>query len=342
LAIGPPGEPYLVSALPAEVDPIDAETTVDFVLKRGVWIRGRVTDASDGRPLRAHVEYAVFDENPHLEEAPGYSDAFSLWYHTDADGRYQIPGFPGRGIVGVRAHNYSDYPKGAGAEAIEPRETSDGRTFFRTDPHLMQAENYHAVAAVSPDENGGSNEYNFALMPGRSLTGTVVDPQGEPLAGAMVHGAILGGIWQSLDEATFSVRNIDPTKPRLVQFYHTDCKLAGSILVKGDESGPLEVQLEPWATVTGRIVDTQGDPMLDASLASEAGALDQWGAMPGQWDFPVDDQGRFQVEGLAPNLPYYFRIGLPGRSLGTKVKDLRLSAGETKDLGDLSVKRPSN
>jgi hypothetical protein len=33
---------------------------------------------------------------------------------------------------------------------------------------------------------------------------------------------------------------------------------------------------------------------------------------------------------------------VPGRHLGTVVKDLQLSPGETKDLGDLSVKRPSN
>ena len=222
----------------------------------GVWIRGRVTDASDGRPLRANVYYAVFLDNSHREEAPGYSDAFPLWYATDADGRFQIPGFVGRGIVGVQATNYSDYPRGVGANQIEGRETSSGWTHFRTEPNFGWAENYHAVAAVIPDENGASNECNFALGPGRTISGTIIDSEGEPLTGTMINGGVEGSVWQPLENASFTIHNVDPLKPRRVQFLHRDRKLAGSVTVQGDEAGPLIVQLEPWATITGRIVDT--------------------------------------------------------------------------------------
>lgn len=342
LAIGPASDPYIVSALSAEVNPDQTETTVDFALKRGVWIRGRVTDASDGRPLRANVEYAVFLDNARRREAPGYSDAFSLWYPTDADGCFQMPGFVGQGIVGVRATNYSDYPKGAGADRIDGRETNHGWTSFRTAPGSVLAENYHAVAAVTPDENGANNQCNFALVPGRKMSGNLFDSAGEPLRGAMIFGAVEGSVWQPLEDASFTVRNVDPLKPRRVQFLHSERKLAGSVTVQGDEAGPINVKLEPWATITGRIVDTVGDPLESASVASDEGDEKQLGAMPGHFDFAADTEGRFKIEGLAPRLPYNLRVELPRRSLGVVVKDLQLSPGETKDLGELSVKRPSN
>ncbi len=342
LAIGPASEPYIVSAVPAEVNPDQTETTVDFALKRGVWIRGRVTDASDGRPLRANVEYAVLLDNSRSQEAPGYSDAFSLWYHTDADGRFQMPGFVGRGIVGVRASNYSDYPKGVGADRIEGRETNNGWTHFRTEPHFVSAQNYHALAAVTPDESGANNECNFALVPGRKISGNLFDAAGDPLRGAMVLGAVEGPVWQSLEDASFTVRNVDSLNPRRVQFLHSERKLAGSVMVKGDEAGPIHVKLQPWATITGRIVDTVGAPLQSASLASDEGDKNQLGAMPGYFDFAADAEGHFKIEGLAPRLPYNLRVMVPQRSLGVVVKDLQLSPGETKDLGELSVKRPSN
>jgi protocatechuate 3,4-dioxygenase beta subunit len=342
LAIGPASEPYIVSALPAEVKPDQTETTVDFALKRGVWIRGRVSDASDGRPLRANVYYAVFLDNARRREAPGYSDAFSLWYPTDADGRFQMPGFVGRGIVGVRAANYSDYPRGVGADRIDGRETNHGYTDFRTEPSFGWAENYHAVAAVTPDENGANNECNFALVPGSKISGNLFDSAGDPLTGAMILGAVEASVWQPLEDASFAVHNVDPLKPRRVQFLHSERKLAGSVIVKGDEAGPINVKLEPWATITGRILDDTGNPLPNASLTSDEGDKGQLGAMPGQYDFAADADGRFKIEGLAPHLPYDLGVMVPGRWLGTVVKDLQLSPGETKDLGELSVKRPSN
>ena len=149
-------------------------------------------------------------------------------------------------------------------------------------------------------------------------------------------------MWQPLEGASFTVRNVDPLKPRRVQFLHRERKLAGSVTVQGDEAGPINVKLEPWATIKGRIVDSVGDLLQNASLTSDEGDKGQLGAMPGQYDFAADAEGRFKIEGLAPSLPYNLRVMVSGRSLGTAVKDLQLSPGETKDLGELSVERPSN
>src|SRR5262249_9612099 len=50
------------------LDPI----TVDFALKRGVFIRGRVTDKVTGRPVPALVRYGAFSDNSHLREPAGF------------------------------------------------------------------------------------------------------------------------------------------------------------------------------------------------------------------------------------------------------------------------------
>src|SRR5262249_41117227 len=42
--------------------------TVDFALKRGVWVTGRITEKTTGRPLSGGVEYYCFNDNPHKKE----------------------------------------------------------------------------------------------------------------------------------------------------------------------------------------------------------------------------------------------------------------------------------
>jgi beta-lactamase regulating signal transducer with metallopeptidase domain len=336
LAIAAESEPYLASARPAEIDLSTKETIVDFELKRGVWISGRVTDAASGKPLRATVEYDAFRDNLPHEQAPGYTDTFPLPHSTDRDGQYRIPGFAGRGLVTVRAANYSDYPKGAGADAIEGGKRWYETIEFDMAIHHLMASNYHALAAVNPTEDGAGAECNFALVPGPVIAGTVQDPDGKPLAGARIRGAVEGGVWQPLSDATFSIRNLQSGKPRRVQFYHAQRRLAGTVLLKGDEQGPLAIKLEPWAALTGRVIDADGDAMQGVRVSSGKSSQ-EWGVLPLHYDFAVDSEGRFKIEGLAPGAPYALAANRAVRGLGTLVENVQLTAGETKDLGDLKV-----
>ncbi|REK17450.1 MAG: hypothetical protein DWQ37_06580 [Planctomycetota bacterium] len=335
LAQGPRSAPYLVSALAAKIDPGSEATTVDFQLKRGHWIRGRVTDALSGEPLRGTVKYYAFSDNPHLGEAPGFSDAFALWFPTDADGRYEIAGLPGRGIVGVRASNYSDYPIGVGADRIEGRLDNTDSVLFRTAPSFCSAANFHALAVVNPAEGDESRSCDFALVPGRSVSGTVLDPQGEPLAGALFAGGVERQVWQPLAGATFKVANLQPDRARRIQFYHAERRLAGTHVVDGEQRAPLTVKLEPWATITGRIVDAQGDAVGAVRVSSRGADDPRYGILPKRYAYQTDSDGRFTMEGLAPGIPYRLGATKASRFLGTVAQDLTVAAGETKDLGDL-------
>src|SRR5262249_23262862 len=51
--------------------------TVDWELKRGVWIEGRITDKVTGKPLKGSVEYFSMYANPNLRDYPGFDGTFS-------------------------------------------------------------------------------------------------------------------------------------------------------------------------------------------------------------------------------------------------------------------------
>lgn len=49
-------------------------------------------------------------------------------------------------------------------------------------------------------------------------------------------------------------------KPRQLLFVHRQRRLAGSLLLEGPREGAITVQLEPWGTISGRIIDAGGKP----------------------------------------------------------------------------------
>src|SRR5262249_5178287 len=64
--------PYLMALKEAGERPGLEPVTLDFALKRGVWIDVKVTDKVTGKPVACWLEYAPFADNPHLKEAPDF------------------------------------------------------------------------------------------------------------------------------------------------------------------------------------------------------------------------------------------------------------------------------
>ena len=73
-------------------------------------------------------------------------------------------------------------------------------------------------------------------------------PRGA-LAAGLRHDWFWGPDWP-LQTDEFAALGLDPARPRLLGFVHRDRKLAGSVVVRGNEEGPLTVRLAPWATVS--------------------------------------------------------------------------------------------
>ncbi len=188
---------------------------------------------------------------------------------------------------------------------------------------------------------------------GRTLSGTILDAAGRPLAGALVAGLGESGDWEHepLPTAAFTVLALRLDETRLLQFSHADKHLTGSLVVRGDAKKPLTVTLGPAAALIGRFVTRDGKkplanlemfPVLYEPMASP-GRRPQ--PDPAIGTFPrglrTDKDGKFRIENLAPGLKY--RIALfKGNALltpdGPAGTGVTVQAGETKDLGEVTVK----
>jgi hypothetical protein len=120
-------------------------------------------------------------------------------------------------------------------------------------------------------------------------------------------------------------------------FVHEGLRLAGSRVVRGDEQGPVTVKLQPWATITGRLITADGLPRADVEFYFARKPDLALGIPPKELYHPEKD-GRFRIEGLVPGLRYSMSALIGPMIVGEVFRDLILKPGETKDLGDVELK----
>ena len=65
-----PKSSFHVSAESPGLEPVK----FDVALKRGVVVRGRVTDKATGKPVTGHILAYTFADDPHVSEFPGYRE----------------------------------------------------------------------------------------------------------------------------------------------------------------------------------------------------------------------------------------------------------------------------
>ncbi len=319
----------------ADTPGLDA-VTFNIPLKRGVWIKGRVFDKATGKPHWADVEYHCFRDNPNVNE-----DLLQQGTKvTQKDGAFQVVALPGRGVISAFSIDDSDsYITGVGADKIkgfDPHALIPG--------HHLLLRTKHTLVEINPKPDDESIPCDVALESGRKLAGRIVGPDGKPLAGARVCGLSDRGDWEMdpLPGAEFTVKALQPNKPRLLQFVHEGKKLSGFLRLRGDEKGPLQVRLERCGTLTGRLVTADGKPMARAIVICNTSEKQcsglSYDSFP--WVQP-DKNGRFSIEGLAPGLKYELVVIQRPRELeivGGRPKELTIKSSAIKDLGDLTVK----
>jgi RNA polymerase sigma factor (sigma-70 family) len=339
--MGPEGQPYLEVKM--DVPPAQGleSVAVDAELKRGVWIKGRVTDKATGKPVSSSIDYFAFADNPDRKDAPGFEPRL----HTKADGTFQFIGLPGRGVIGARGFQ-DKYLVGVGSEKFKVRDDPASWRTLDTSPVRCMVDNYHTLVEAAPAKDAVSLTCDITLDPGRTLTGTVVGPNGEPLPGARL-GGVTGFIISSWEHTTqptaeFAVYAVKEGQKRYVLVLHEEKQLAGSLMLQGDEKGPLTIQLKPWAAVSGRLVASDGQPRPNAEVT-----LERYGEKINDpccgyhriRSFQTDKDGKFRIDALVPGLKYTMRFKTDkGVLSGMVFEDLILQSGEMKELGDVRVK----
>jgi hypothetical protein len=212
---------------------------------------------------------------------------------------------------------------------------------------------YAAIVLINPPQASGPLELAATVVADRPRQVTLLDPEGRPVVGAQPTGLTYHP-WDhepALRAATLPLTGLHPDRARRITFVKEDRKLIGFLLARGDGDAAYTVRMQPWATVTGRIVDEQGRPLgvvgppgkqrsratLSAGTTREFAARDdpEAGIFPGA---SIDEHGRFHAERLVPGQSYSATLYLDrGRASGPAFDGLVLAPGEVRDLGDLRL-----
>jgi RNA polymerase sigma factor (sigma-70 family) len=333
----PKGEPYILTAdYPPRVEP-GKTATLNFNVKRGVFISGKVTDQATGRPMRAAIEYKTWGDNPHLK---GMHPVWWIRTTSSADGTYQLVGLPGRGLVHAKLdeHRRGQFLVGAGAEKIKGHKP-EGQGFV-TVPEWTFPSMVNSIVEVDA-KTDGQNVADIEIVTGRTVKGRFEDPDGKPLSNVIIHGAIGVGVYTSpLPGPEFTIAAINPRAPKPYFFYHHEKNLAAAVILKGDEPAGFTVKLQPAATIAGRLLGDDGQPLADTEIS---GGIDdgQLGLTGGWFGFFVgrtDKEGKFKIAGLVPGVRLSARVrknyGLAERIFEAQA----FSVGEVRDFGEIRVR----
>jgi hypothetical protein len=331
------GQPYHPATHEFGNTPGVGARVLDFPLTRGVLVRGRVTDRTTGAPVAALVEYHPTVENPNIGQRRDLARAEGR--PTDADGRFAMVALPGPGLIAATALG----DRFVHADVVGSGQTGDSHPFPNVNG-VTSPSRCHAFAAIAPGTVADAVVCDLTLTPGPEPVVTILDPDGEPLAGARVSGippADLAreGWWQSREKARFPVTGLTDHRIRVVLIHHGGRRLAGSVAVRDSEPGSLVVRLRPWGTISGRLIDGNGRPRPGVRLSYLGPRFSNRSMLFFPRDVMTDGQGQFSFEGLVPGREYILNVAadVPRPQVGEVHV---LQPGEVKSLGDVREEGP--
>jgi beta-lactamase regulating signal transducer with metallopeptidase domain/protocatechuate 3,4-dioxygenase beta subunit len=357
VAVFPKESPYLGTLMKLADRPAGEVIHLDMRLRRGIVVHGKVTDKASGKPVRAIVRYTPVADNPEIGRTPGYREvaaegSYTTAADTKADGSFRIPVLPGRGLLIVGDAGWR-YP---GLDKLEWAK-------FRSISTLPSQGDVQAYRQITVEQGSPPGPLEFSLDAGVSVAGTVVDQEGKPAAGTLIFGEVPQGGWAThARSAEFTLYGLRPgpprslsslmelrspemlttfiqrESPRTIVLIHEDRHLATALPVRSTDKGPVHARLAPTATLVGRFVTPEGQPVPDAGFQIYYlgfDLLDDFIYFP-QFVRTSDSQGKFRIENVAPGLR--IRI-LPTNGKGiARQKELTLpplKPGVVRDLGDV-------
>jgi protocatechuate 3,4-dioxygenase beta subunit len=353
-----PGEasPYLPAAFAVPDEEGLRAITLNAELTRGVVVTGRITDKETGKPVAASLRYMPLKGNQYYGTTPG-TDNFhfgSQGFSTDPNGRYRLVALPGPGLVTAQSNSRSE---SGGRYTIAKLDSADkpwaylqqaetlGEAFIAADGHIEPLLNQSGYKVIDAAAGTESVTVDLQFDPGRSISGTIVGPDGSPVAGCTITGLMAAyDPRKTLTDANFTAVALDPERPRTLAAISADRRLAGAIKVSGAETSPPVLKLRPTGSVTGRVIDADGKPVAKAQvmifyrdnvlhrLAPSAQTFNR------SWT-EADADGRFRVDGLIAGQQFGIGFEVKGRMLDVaKPRGYTITPGESKDLGDIKSK----
>ena len=179
---------------------------------------------------------------------------------TNADGMFEVAVAPGQGYLLVHG-------------------STDDYIFREIDQMMLLRgrpggdRNYtHGLIAYDIKSGDETLEVAIELRRGNTVSGTVVDPDGQPVADAAIISRLfiapLSTTWRSeyqgkVRDGRFELHGLDPDRDERVYFLDARRALGATVKLSGKSaaSGPLIVRLEPCGSARARLVDPGGKPV---------------------------------------------------------------------------------
>jgi len=308
----------------------------DIEMVRGFTVRGKVTD-KEGKPVAgATVDYHPLYANPYV-----VNKVNGIWKPrseatTGPDGSYALTVLPGQGVIGV----VGPKPEAYMPAFVAPKEI---KAFFKTplagngdslswdvggnafDP--LQGD-WNALVLLEPGEKEEQSVKDVALEAPQERKGRVVGPDGRPITGVAVWGLSRPRYpVETLKGGEFTVRGLNPRAGRQLVFHHKE-KNFGFLLkdLRDAPAGPLAVKLQPCGSLSGRLVDADGQPLARVQFELNSHYSSQ--------QLTTGKDGRFRAEGLVPGLEYTV---MKPKVVATGLAQAVVEPGKNKDLGDIKV-----
>lgn len=309
----------------------------DIKLRRGIWVTGKVIDDETRQPISARVSYAPFSKNDAAQQ-----DRNEIgWYQhhedghswTDSEGNYRVVAMPGPGVIRVESI-VDAYPTGQSfdlAQQIEQREGNNryagGLTPTKRSPTAFQE--------INPAPEDVEVTCKFALYKGQEVELVAQDSDGQVLPHVQVTGwRDRWGSAKEMKKSRFKLVAFQADETRSVILYHKQSNLGKALLVSAGKKLTDEiVTLQPCATIAGRLVDAEGDPLANQSLQVRVFRDGRFERIIAQ--LTTDNEGRFQYSQVPPGLPLGVEIYPSQKTLASHSFDV--DPGESIDLGTIDV-----
>jgi RNA polymerase sigma factor (sigma-70 family) len=261
LRVYPPGDSPYLSATKTLRWPAGAERfEVSLALRRGVLVRGRVTEEGSGRPVPdAEVLYApdwvrgtfpgATKEDPSVAWWPGDARA-------GADGSFALAVPPGPGHLLFRGGT-PDYLHVETTDDQLARGRPGGKPYFPD-----------AVVPIAPRPGVEPPGVSVTLRRGVTLRGRVVGRDGKPLAAGLLispthvpRGWEVSGAPLPVHDGRFELPGCDPNKAVPAWFYDARGQQGAYVELRAGADREPVVRLVPCRRARVRFVDRAGEPL---------------------------------------------------------------------------------
>ncbi|PYQ23856.1 MAG: hypothetical protein DMF79_02950, partial [Acidobacteria bacterium] len=272
-------------------------------LDRGRTIEGFVRDVA-GQPL-ARVRVSASPELG-VPVSGWQAEKESIQAKTDVRGHFRLDG------IGAGLHSVSATARGFGS------------------------------ARKGDVRPGGS--VTLILRPGGWLAGVVDDPQGHPVQGALVRAEMeprfMGGSTVETTDAQgrFELPGLDPGKYTVVA-RHADFApgVASGITVDAEGRADVTIPLARGIAVTGRLVDTEEQPLAGSVAAQEVEGQPIARSLAELLRADTGADGHFRIDRVPPGS---YVLGARARGHSGRRIEAELGARQALiDLGDITLER---